>query len=270
MRTITIIGIVVIGLLALIWIGLQMTPSRFPSYPEQAPAVKKVPLPKDLPPPVERFYRQVFGDSVPVIESAVITGRATLRPVAGISVPARFRFTHIAGRDYRHYIEATIFGLPIMKVNERYLDSKALMEMPWGKYEGPKLNQAANIGMWAESAWLPSLFITDLRVHWEPVDDVTALLVVPFEDKHERFLVRFDPHTGLLQMMEAMRYREWNSEQKTLWINDILAWSAIGGYTIPATGSVTWFDQGKPWAVFTVEDVVYNVNVREYSRAKGL
>ena len=41
--------------------------------------------------------------------------------MAGIAFPARFRFIHEAGRGYRHYIEATVFGLPLMKVNERYL-----------------------------------------------------------------------------------------------------------------------------------------------------
>jgi hypothetical protein len=33
-----------------------------------------MPLPDGLPAPVERFYRQVYGDDVPRIESAVITG----------------------------------------------------------------------------------------------------------------------------------------------------------------------------------------------------
>ncbi len=66
---------------------------------------------------MERFYRAIYGDRIPVIESAVISGRAQLR-VFGITFPARFRFTHVAGKDYRHCIEATIFGLSIMKVNE--------------------------------------------------------------------------------------------------------------------------------------------------------
>ena len=34
-------------------------------------------------------------------------------------------------------------------------------------------------------------------------------------------------------------------------------------------GSATWLDQGRPWAVFTLEDVVYNVDVSTYIRQRG-
>ncbi|MGI6317997.1 MAG: hypothetical protein ACOX1J_04595 [Dethiobacteria bacterium] len=46
-----------------------------------------------MPPPVERFYSRIYGDDVPVITSAVITGRVNMRPVGGITFPGRFRFT---------------------------------------------------------------------------------------------------------------------------------------------------------------------------------
>jgi hypothetical protein len=80
-------------------------------------------LAEDLPDPVDRFYRTVFGDQVPLIESAVISGRVQLR-MFGIALPSRFRFIHDAGKDVRQTIEVTLFGFPIMKVNEFYLDGR--------------------------------------------------------------------------------------------------------------------------------------------------
>jgi hypothetical protein len=55
-----------------------------------------------------------------------------------------FRFTYLAGQGYHHYIETTVFGYPVMKVNEWYLDNKACMELPVGVVENePKIDQAA-------------------------------------------------------------------------------------------------------------------------------
>jgi hypothetical protein len=265
--------IVLIGALVAIfavgWLGLQVKPKPFPAYPERTPALKTVELPADLPAPVARYYETIIGDQIPIIESAVITGRAKLR-LFGLHFPARFRFTHIAGQDYRHYIEATIFGYPVMKVNEYYLDGNARMELPVSVIENePKVDMAANLGLWGESVWLPSIFITDPRVRWEAIDDTTARLVVPFGEEEDTFTVSFDAQTGLIRMLQAMRYREATDESKIPWRNEPLGWQTFHGIKIPSPASVTWLDEGTPWSVWTIEDVAYNVDVSEYIRARG-
>jgi hypothetical protein len=267
MEIIITVLIALAGLALLGWLGFRVRPQPFPPFAGQTPVLKTVPLPQGLPAPVERYYRQLYGEQVPVIETAVLTGRATMSPVAGLKLPARFRFVHQAGRNYRHYFELTWFGLKFGAGNEHYLDGKSRLALPFGlSDEGPQVDQAANLSLWAEYVWLPAVLVTDPRVHWKPVDESTALLVVPFGDKFEPFVARFDPATGRLRMLEAMRYKDSKSTAKTLWLNESTNWGTVSGYQMPTTGAVTWFDQGKPWAVFTVEDLVLNADVRETIR----
>lgn len=261
--------IVVIILVLLVWIGLKIKPRPFEALPGQAVDLETIPLPDGLPTPVERFYRTVYGNEVPVIESAVVTGRAHMR-ISGITFPARFRFSHITGQDYCHYIETTIFGQPVFKVNESYINGRSVMELPFGTIEDdPKVNQGANLGLWAETLWFPSVFLTDARVRWESMDEATALLFVPFGDEEQTFVVRFDPETYLVQYLEAMRFKGAESDTKILWIDEAIHWSMLGGNLTATTASATWFDEGTPWAVFEVEEIVYNQDLGEYILQKG-
>jgi uncharacterized protein DUF6544 len=270
MKIVLISVCVLVGLLGLGWLGLQFKPRPFAPYPRTTPSLKTFPLPPGLPDPVEGFYKTVYGDRVPVIDTVVIRGRAEISPF-GVKLPARFLFVHNAGKDYRHYIEATWFGLPVMKVNESYVNGNSHFELPIGTFDNdPSITQGAVLGLWAEAGWFPSIWVTDPRVHWQPVDEKTALLFIPFGDREENFVVRFDPGTGLIDKMEAMRFRDAGPQaKKILWITENIGEKVIPGTNLPAVGSATWLDQGKPWATFTLEDVVYNVDVSAYIQQKG-
>jgi len=266
---------VVVALAALLvvsWLGLRVRPKPFASYPATTPPLDTVDLPAELPEPVARYARVALGERIPVIDTAIISGRGWLR-FGGIKFPARWRFIYDAGQGYRHYIEATLFGQPLLKVNEYFLDGQSRMELPFGIVENEeKVDLAANLGLWAESIWLPSIWFTDPRVRWEPIDDRTARLIVPFGEqegtKYEVFTVWFDPNTGLLKRMVTLRWRDAADERRNVWINEAHEWMTVEGMQIPSHATVTWEDQGEPWLSLDVEEAVYNVDVDELIRSK--
>lgn len=271
MDILLIVVLIFVSLVIVLWLGLKIKPRRFSMPGFHQLETENVPLPDGLPCPVERFYKNIYGERIPVIRSAVLIGRGRIRPF-GVWLPTRFVFIHRAGCDYRHYIEASIFGIPVLKVNEGYVDSESFFESPMGTYHNDaNTNQGANLALWAEGGWFPSTWVTDQRVCWAPVDNDTAILFVPFGEKSENFIVRFDPLTGLVDTMEAMRYREPGEDNsRILWITRNERGATIPGTKLNATGSATWLDQGKPWAYFTLEETAFNVDVQEYIHKRGI
>jgi hypothetical protein len=253
------IVIVLAVLLAVAWAGLKVPPPRFPPLAETPDVPAAAPLPDGLPAPVERFYREIYGDRLPRIETAVLSGRATLR-IAGVPLPARWRFVHDVGEAYRHEIVTTWFGLPLLRVDERFVDGQGRMRLPFGTEQGPAVDQGANLALWAEALWFPAALALDPRVRWDPVDDATALLRVPFGEERETFVARFDASTGLLATLEAMRYKGADAAEKTLWLNHAERWGRIAGQPTVTEAAVRWVDDPRPWAAFHLEQLVLNVD----------
>jgi hypothetical protein len=86
----------------------------------------------------------------------------------GDHLPSRYRFSHRTGADYRHYIETTLLGAPLLSVDESFVDGKARLELPFRVSQGPQVDQGANLALWAELVWAPAVWATHPAVRWEP------------------------------------------------------------------------------------------------------
>lgn len=251
------------------WAGLKVRPRPLPPFPVKTPPLERVPIPAGLPEPVARYYQVIAGDAIPVVKSVILTGTASMR-IGGIRFPGTWRFTHEAGQNYRHYMEAQLFRYPIFKVNEHFLDGKARLDLPVGLIEKePKVDSAANLGLWGESVLFPSIFVLDPRVRWEPVDAHSARLIIPAADGEDSFDVAFDPATGLIRQMVAMRYKDVASPAKTAWRCVPLEWERYHGVLVPAKYAVVWADEPDAWLIATTTDIIYNVDVASYIRSVG-
>jgi hypothetical protein len=248
------------GLAAVGWAGIRVAPPRFEVPKANGRDRGSVEIPAALPAPVARYARATFGTSIPIVDTALITGRADLS-LGGVSWMGRFRFVHRAGSAYQHDIQLTWFGLPLITVDERYEDGQAIMNLPGRRIEDDeKTNLAANLGLWAESIWLPSIWFTDDRTRWVAVDDTTATLIVPDAAAEEQFTITFDTGTALINEMRTLRWAESGHAARRRWTNTTLEWGARNGIRIPFVITTAWDDE-KPWAVWSVDDVIYNLDV---------
>ncbi len=248
--------------------GLRFKPAPFEAYRGQVGPVTTTEIPTGLPEPVERFYHMYHGDAVPVYHTAVFSGRGTVR-FMGITLPARLRFTHQTGEGYRHYIETTFYGIPLLKVNERYLEGHTRLELPFGVVENdPKVDGAANQGLWGETMFYPAAFLTYPGVRWEAVDEASARLYVPFGAQEQIFTVSFDPQTGMIQRMETLRYRDEKAGALRWW-GELITEQDEEGLPLRTSFTVTWEDEGTPWLKAELEEVVFNSDVREYIQQRG-
>ena len=262
-------GWINVGLLVVLFFvfGLRQQPAPFPSFAGSAEPFETAPLPSGLPKPVERFYRQTYGERIPVYHSAVMSGRGTLR-FMGITFPTRLRFSHIAGQDYRHYIEACFYGLPVMKVNEWYRGGHSRLELPFGVVENdPGVDSAANQGLWAESLAFPAVLLTDARIRWEALDATHATLIVPFGDGEQVFTIQFDPQSGELVRFETVRYFDAKVGKRRWWGGLTTTPGRSGGSPIKVM-DVVWEHEGTPWLIIELEEMSVQCRSERVYRAE--
>lgn len=258
---ITLISIVIV-FLGIVWVGFQIEPKSFPPHPEKTRDAGAVNVSRDIPEPVKRYSEAAAGSHVPLIRSAVVWGKAKVR-MNGIWMPVRFKEYNLAGQAFHRYMEVTWFGRTILKVSDVYRNGKGFtkIEGMLNKTEtGEKIDQGSNLALWGEIVFTPSVAITVTRARWEAVDDETVRLVIPYGEQNDSLDFKFDPKTGLIKQIAAMRYKGQN-EEKTPWLINITEWMTSHYIKIPSRFSVTWEDEGSPWSYWTVEDMEYNVDI---------
>jgi hypothetical protein len=260
-----VLSVVALGFAAFIgvaFLGLRVpAPSFTPLSSSPAPLTYS-PIPAELPPPVQRFLQAVYGDQVPQFETAIIIGRGTLAPMAGVAMPARFQFYYDRARGHYHEIETTWFGLPVMRVDERYLDEHAILQIPVvGRVENDAhTDHASRQGFWAElMTWIPATML-DPRLQWQPLDNTSARVFLPGADAVEAFTLHFDSQTGLLRTVDTERYRDQGESSLLAWHNAALEWGDLAGTPTMVRSSTRWEDD-PPWATWEIKQVTLNAPV---------
>jgi hypothetical protein len=254
--------ILLLALIGVFTLGLVIPPRPYRKYPAPSQRGKLEPLPAGLPEPVRRHFVDTIGENPPAIDSAVVWGRGRAC-IRGVWVPFRFRGWYRAGESFLRRMEVTWFQRPVLRGVDSWVDGQGVFDMA-GKVEtGERIDLGQVLTMWADSVWMPSVFIYCPDIHWEPVDDRTSRLVVPYKKDETCSLdAHFDPANGRMTHLTALRYSDDSNDMEP-WRVDLLEWKEINGLLVPVYIDIAWGLVGSPTSYWRVDGIAYNVNVTE-------
>lgn len=230
--------------------------------PATRPAVdpERVPIPSELPAPVERYLRAVSPDgrTLPLVEAFEARGTAWARPF-GLWLPVRHRAFIVPGQTMFRVMDFPWYGFRMLHVEDTFLNGvgmTAISGLIRGRTTGPHTDQGAFLALAAESITVPSA--SALGGTWEPVDEARARLVFTYRGEREALLVTFDPGTGLPLHIDAQRYQD-EAGEKIGWRIDLLEYGERSGLLVPVSFEITWENATGPWSRWQIDDVVFTV-----------
>jgi hypothetical protein len=137
-----------------------------------------------------------------------------------------------------------------------------MFELNQGFEKAEETDQSELLSLWAEMVWMPSAFVHNPVLRWDPVDEYTARLIIPVEENSDSLLAHFDPQTGRMTHLTAYRTPA-RADKKEPWRVDLLTWKSEQGFLIPGEIAVGWGEGGSPVSYWTVDGVAYNVHVED-------
>lgn len=213
-------------------------------------------LPDSLPIPVRDYYITAAGQDLPVIESALLWGRAKIK-LGGIWIPIRWKQYFKAGNSFQWPAEITWFGITVFRADDQYINNRGRMIIGSKVFEGADFVQGENARLWAEHVNLPSALLSDSRVQWEEVDSLTAKMIYPFDDIFEEAIINIDPVSHLITRM-SMQRTVAGKDGKFPWNIVYGNYEKHSDISIPTEVKVA-YDEDYYYELTELDGIVYNV-----------
>lgn len=261
MHDFLVVLVILLGLFGLAAFGFYVFPRPYQPHPVPSRLEERAPLNLDLPEPVYRHFHETLGDSPPLIHTAVIWGRGKIR-LKNVWMPFRFKGWYRPGESFIRRMVLTWYRRPLLRGQDSLIGDQGTFALAGRSDQGEWVDQNERLNMWAQAVCMPAVFVHDPRVHWEPVDEETARLVINFGERTDHLLAHFDGSTGRMTHLSGLRFAE-DAPEKEPWRVDLLAWKDFYGMLIPCQFSVAWGESGSPWSYWNIDGVAYNVNVSD-------
>lgn len=213
------------------------------------------------PRPVARYLEIAYPDGVPEVDTVVMqcSGRFRRRPLPWI--PMRDTISLRPGVDRVSDMTVVLGPLTVMEVLDAYVDGHGITRFLRTADVGNEIDQGSLHPMLCEALMFPSSWSRIAGLEWEPIDDRTARLLVPFRDGTEIATVGFDRATGFPSTYEVPRFKAKGA--KVDWRIDMADWRPFGPATVPTRIVVTWADEPGPWLRMRIEQVTTGEDIEE-------
>jgi hypothetical protein len=213
-----------------------------------------------LPRPVLRFRRLTEAGGPPEFETIRLETSATIHRPRMPPIPLRITMAHRLGKAFAHDIRIGVRRLSFRFGVDAFVDGRGVMKIGSKVQSGPTFDRGALIAMWGEALSFPNSWNRQPGLRWEPVDDATALLLIPWAGESIPVTVGFDPLTGYPIRCHAERHK--GDGPLVGWAGLWTEWQSWpGGIPAPARMQAWWDDESAPWLDMRVEHLEVDVPI---------
>lgn len=216
--------------------------------------------PATLPGPVLRFRRLAAAGGPPEFETIRLETSGTIHRPRMPPIPLRITMAHRLGKAFAHDIRVGVRRLSFRFGLDAFVDGRGVMKIGPSVQSGPKFDRGALIAMWGEALSFPDSWDRQPGLRWEPVDETTALLLIPWAGEAIPITVGFDPETGYPVRCHADRYK--GDGPLVGWAGLFADWQSWpGGILAPALMQAWWDDEPAPWLDIHLERLEVDVPI---------
>ena len=215
-----------------------------------------------LPQPVQQYFRLVLKEQQPYISYARIKHTGKFK--AGL----KSSWMKIKGEQYA---TTTLPGFiwkgitALLVASDSYLADKGRLSVYFLSFykmldakNKKEYNQSELLRWLGESLLYPTNLLPSERLHWLPIDEVSAKMVFNYNGLSLYFIVTFNKK-GEIISLETKRYM--NANQLETWIINALDYREINNILIPTFFNVNWRLNNRDfsYAQFNITTVEYNI-----------
>jgi hypothetical protein len=223
-----------------------------------------------LPAPVQRYFRAVLKEGVPIITAATveISGIFNMSATGEQWKPFKSR-QRVSTRRPGFLWDAQISMLPglTVRVVDSYIAGKGLLHAAiLGLFTMADISGDGEIArgefmrFFAEAAWYPTALLPSQGVRWEALDDRSANATIVDGPLTLTLLFRFND-AGLIDSFRAEARGGVVGKETVMapWEGSWSNYRTRDGMTVPFTGEVAWMrpEGRKPYFVGTVTSLTY-------------